>query len=262
MALVVLPLLPEGPYGPLGGIRPRELWALVLFFSGLSFVGFAARRVVGPEHGYLATGVVGGLISSTNVTLTFARLSRTLQGMDRQLAFGAIAANAVLFPRVLAAAAVLNPPLGPKLIPYLMAPAIVAIAVAVFGVRRATHIEAEPDARRNPLQLSHALQMAVLFQIVLMAVHVARGLWGEIGIYASAAVLGLTDVDALTLSMARGVGGSGSLDVAAAAIAIGVLTNTALKALIAILFGTPAFRGIAAGTLAAMLGVGIAVFVI
>jgi uncharacterized membrane protein (DUF4010 family) len=98
MALVVLPVLPSGPYGPLGGIRPRELWALVLFFSGLSFVGFVARRAVGPEHGYLATGLIGGLISSTNVTFTFARASRRHPTNARELAFGTIAANAMLFP--------------------------------------------------------------------------------------------------------------------------------------------------------------------
>ena len=77
MALVILPLLPEGPYGPLGGIRPREIWALVLLFSGLSFAGHVARRVVGPGHGYFVTGLLGGLVSSTMVTFTFARLSRT-----------------------------------------------------------------------------------------------------------------------------------------------------------------------------------------
>jgi hypothetical protein len=77
LALVVLPLMPEGPYGPFGGVRPRELWALGLFFSGLSFIGYLARRLVRPEQGYLATGFLGGLISSTNVTWTFARMSRS-----------------------------------------------------------------------------------------------------------------------------------------------------------------------------------------
>src|SRR4029453_14197797 len=103
MALVVLPLLPEGPYGPLGGVRPRELWVLVLFFSGLSFAGYIARRLVGPGHGYLVTGLLGGLVSSTNVTFTFARASRDDTTMDRALAFGAVAANAMLYPRVLIA---------------------------------------------------------------------------------------------------------------------------------------------------------------
>ena len=133
MALVVLPLLPSGPYGPLGGVRPRELWALVLFFSGLSFLGYVARRAVGPENGYLATGLIGGLISSTNVTFTFARASRANPAIARELAYGAIAANAVLFPRVLVATAALNTPLVPVLAPYLVAPAAIALAVAALG---------------------------------------------------------------------------------------------------------------------------------
>ncbi len=84
MAVVILPLLPEGPYGPLGGIRPRELWLLVLFFAGLSFAGFIARRSVGPDRGFPVAGLLGGLVSSTNVTLTFARLSRREHGAGRR----------------------------------------------------------------------------------------------------------------------------------------------------------------------------------
>jgi uncharacterized membrane protein (DUF4010 family) len=262
MALVILPLLPSGPFGPMGGIRPRELWALVLFFSGLSFLGFVARQIAGPRHGYLATGLLGGLVSSTNVTFTFARLSQTDRAIDRQLAFGAVAANAMLFPRVLVATAVLNPPLVSRLIPYLLGPATVAVAVAVFGASKTASVVSEPGARRNPLQLSQALQMAVLFQIVLMAVHLARVWWGDAGIYSSAAVLGMTDVDALTLSMARGIGASESLDVVAAAIAVGVLSNTALKALLAFLLGAHAYRAITAATLLTMFAAGVVVFVV
>ena len=54
-------LLREAKNHPLGGVRPRELWALVLFFSAISFLGFVARRLVGPGRGYLATGLLGGL---------------------------------------------------------------------------------------------------------------------------------------------------------------------------------------------------------
>jgi uncharacterized membrane protein (DUF4010 family) len=104
--------------------------------------------------------------------------------------------------------------------------------------------------------------MALVFQIVMMALYLVRGLWGHSGVYVSAAVLGLTDVDALTVSMARGIAGSESLDVAAAAIAIGVLTNTFFKAMLAAFIGTPAFRGIAAGTLTTMTVAGVIGFII
>jgi len=253
MALVVLPLLPEGPYGPLGGVRPRELWALVLFFSGLSFAGYVARRLVGPGRGYFVTGLLGGLVSSTNVTFTFARTSRTELAPARALAFGAVAANAMLYPRVIVATSILNPAVVPPLLPYLIAPAAVAILAAAAGARRPPAGAAPDVSLENPLQLGGALQMAVLFQVVLMAVFVARESWGSSGVLTSAAVLGLTDVDALTVSMARGVAQTISPQVAAMAIAVGVLANTGMKLVLALSLGHRTFRLIAGGALGLML---------
>jgi uncharacterized membrane protein (DUF4010 family) len=252
MALVVLPLLPEGPYGPLGGIRPRELWALVLFFSGLSFLGYIARRMLGPSQGYLVAGLLGGLVSSTNVTFTFARTSRDESSTDRALAFGAIGANAMLYPRVLVAVAVLNLPLLPSVARYLALPGLVAVTAVVAGMRRSRADEAPVSGMANPLQLTAALQMALVFQVMLMVVHFAGHAWGSAGVYGSAAVLGLTDVDALTVSMARGVAYAASLHTAAVAIAIGVLANTVLKLALALLFGSVRFQRIVGLTLALM----------
>jgi uncharacterized membrane protein (DUF4010 family) len=269
LALVVLPLLPEGPYGPLGGIRPRELWAFVLFFSGLSFLGYVARRIVGPGQGYLVTGLLGGLMSSTNATFTFARASRNDGTLDRELAFGAIAANAVLYPRVLAVMAVLNAALVRPLLPYLAAPALVAAAVAAWGVHRpaggpddAPLAAERATSQANPLQLLSALQMALLFQVVMMLVHVANRYWGASGVLTSAAVLGLTDVDALTLSMARRVGLNGSVDVAALAVAVAILSNTALKLGVSLVFGSGRFRVIAGSALAVIALVSAAVLLL
>lgn len=253
MALVILPLLPSGPFGPWGGIRPRELWALVLFFSGLSFLGYVARRVIDTRRGYLVTGALGGLISSTNVTFTFARMSRADTTAARDLGFGAVAANALLYPRVLIATAVLNLPLAAPLAPYLVVPFLIAAAVALFGLRSSKDEGESAPPPANPLQLGAALQMVILFQVVLMAVHLARGQWGEAGVLSSAAVLGLTDVDALTATMARSVARTSSLELAARAIAVGVLSNTAMKMTIALILGRSRFRTIAAGTLALML---------
>jgi uncharacterized membrane protein (DUF4010 family) len=253
MALVILPLLPAGPYGPLGGVRPRELWVLVLFFSGLSFAGYLARRVVGPNHGYLVTGLLGGLISSTNVTFTFARTSRADRALERPLAFGAVAANAMLYPRVLVAVAFLGPAVVGPLLPYLAAPALVAAVIAALGARRPGPSAGPALPPRNPLQLSDALTMAALFQAVLMAVTGVRQVWGASGVFTSAAILGLTDVDALTLSMSRDVAQAVSPAVAATAIAIGVLANTAMKLALATVLGSRGFRLIAGGALASML---------
>ncbi len=261
LALVVLPLMPEGPLGPLGGVRPRELWALVLFFSGLSFVGYIARRVVTPEQGWLVTGLLGGFVSSTNVTWTFARMSRAEPAISSGLAGGAIAANAILFPRVLVAATILQPPLLLPLLSYVAAPALIAAILTALAAKRTSDGGNAPISRLNPLNLRAALQMAVIFQVVLMVVHTMSGLWGTSGVLTSAFVLGLTDVDALTMSMSRGIAGASQPDLAALAIAVGVLANTLLKLGVAIFFGNRRFAlsaGAALATLAIALGVSIA----
>jgi uncharacterized membrane protein (DUF4010 family) len=247
MALVVLPLLPEGPYGPFEAVRPRQIWVLVLFFSGLSFLGHLLQRTVGSTRGSLISGAIGGLISSTNVTFTFAQASRRETANAPALAGGAIAANAVLFLRVGVAVAVLNAALLPLVIRYLAPPAVVVAAALAVRARQSRQPGSPSRPVRNPLQIIAALQLAVLFQLVLIAVRTAQAIWGTSGILTTAAVLGLTDVDALTLSMARGVS---SLDAAALAISVGVLANTALKATIAVVFGDRRFAVPVATTLA------------
>ena len=125
MAVVILPLLPEGPYGPLGGVRPRLLWTLVLLFSGLSFAGYIARRLVGPQRGTVMAGLLGGLVSSTQVTLAHARASHDQPSLGLPLASGALAASTVLFVRTTLAAAILAPALARALLPSVVLPAVV-----------------------------------------------------------------------------------------------------------------------------------------
>ncbi len=252
MALVVLPLVPVGPFGPAPGVRPRELWALVLFFSGLSFAGHVARKAVGATHGLSMAGALGGLISSTNVTLTFARASREPGAPSRALGVGTLAANLLLFPRVLAATAVLNWPLAVALLPVMVPPFAVLAAITAWGVWRTPPQTGTTPASANPLRVGAALQMAVLFQVVLYIVDAAQAWFGQAGLLTSAAALGLTDVDALTVTMARGLGTRAGIDEAAQAIAVGILANTLLKASVAVVIGRGVFRGLTAGALLAV----------
>lgn len=249
MALVVLPLVPVGPFGPAPGVRPRELWALVLFFSGLSFAGHMARKAIGAKHGLWVAGALGGLISSTNVTLTFARASREPGAPSRALGVGTLAANLLLFPRVLAATAVLNWPLAVALLPVMLPPLGLLAAATAWGVWRTPPTAGTTPASANPLRVGAALQMAVLFQAVLYAVDAAQAWFGQAGLVTSAAALGLTDVDALTVTMARGLGARAGLNDAAQAIAVGILSNTLLKAAIALVVGRGACRALTAGAL-------------
>lgn len=253
MAAVVLPLLPAGPFGPWETVHPREIWLLVLFFSGLSFGGYLARRAVGATHGYSLAGLLGGLISSTNVTFTFARTSRLSPGLAVPLATGAVAASTVLFVRVALATLVIHPPLAQRLLWYLVPPFLFGVGVFALSRRTVTSEErGSADRPSNPLQLTAALQMAVLFQIVLMGVELTRRVWGHAGVLLSGAVLGLTDVDALTFSLARAAASGLSVDVAARAIVTGLIANTALKLLLALTLGGRAFRNLVAASLSGM----------
>jgi uncharacterized membrane protein (DUF4010 family) len=252
MALVILPVLPEGPYGPLGGVRPRELWMLVLFFTGLSFAGYLARRAVGATMGYPVAGLLGGLVSSTSVTLTFSRLSRHQVSLARPLAIGVIAACTVLFPRVMLATSILDRRVALALLPYLAAPFLIGVAAVVAGLRHRSREQPDAETLRNPLQLWSALQMVVMFQVVLFLVSFVKAEFGEAGLLATGAVLGLTDVDALTVSMTRGAANGIAPAIAAQAIAIGILSNTLLKSGLAVVLGTSRFRRLAGIVLGAM----------
>jgi uncharacterized membrane protein (DUF4010 family) len=252
MAAVILPLLPEGPYGPLGGVRPRQLWALVLFFSGLSFLGYIAQRIAGPRRGYAIAGTLGGLLSSTSVTLTFSRLSQDPAHAGRALASGVLGANVMLFPRVLIATLVLAPTLARALWPSFVAPALLGAVLASHGMREGERAGTTASPTQNPLQLSAAVRMALLFQIVLFVVALANQYFGAQGLYGTAAVLGLSDVDALTLSMARLASTGMAVDVVARALTIGILANTLVKLGIAVAVGRGSFRVLSIAGLAVM----------
>jgi uncharacterized membrane protein (DUF4010 family) len=253
MAAVILPLLPVelGPFGPLGFVRPRQLWALVLFFSALSFLGFLARRAFGEQRGYALAGVLGGVASSTAVTLTFSRLSHRPETGDRALAAGVMGANCMLFPRVLLASVVLAPPLAAAVWPAFVAPMLVGLTLFGRGIRdkggasRAT-------GPSNPLEILSALQMAALFQVVLFGVSLAETWFGSAGLYGSAAVLGLSDVDALTVSLAQRAAAGTPGSVAAAALTVGILANTLVKMTLAFTVGRGRYRVLAGGGLAVM----------
>jgi uncharacterized membrane protein (DUF4010 family) len=256
MAVVILPLLPEGPIGTwMGGVRPRDLWLLVLFFSGLSFLGYVAQRAIGVSHGVVVAGLLGGIVSSTSVTLAFARRSREMPGLARHLARGAIAANTVLYARVLLAALVLSPPLAWVLAPIMAGPASIGVVAVLAGPRQADAAGEVPLAR-NPLQLRGALEMAAVFQLVILLVGFIGREFGAAGVLGTAAVVGLTDADALTLSMAREVGaGALTPGLAARAVTVGLLSNTLVKMAMAFTAGRDGFR---APTLGALTGMAIA----
>jgi uncharacterized membrane protein (DUF4010 family) len=253
LALVLLPLLPEGPYGPFGGVRPRELWIVVLLVSGLSFAGMLAQRLVGRSRGEALAGVLGGLVSSTAVSLAFSRESRASGAAHRPLALGVVGACTTLLPRLLVLTLALQPALAPRLLTYFAPPFVVGAALMALGLRSVSRSDEQHDPpARNPLRLGSAILMAAGFQVTLMLLFVAREHFGARGVLASSALLGLTDMDALTFSMTRLAAAPDMIAIAALAMAIGVVANTILKLGVVLVIGTGEFRRRAAMGLVAL----------
>ncbi len=254
LALVILPLLPSGPFGPFGTIRPRALWTVVLLFTGINFAGYLARRAVGPGRGYGLTGLLGGLISSTAVTFSFSRQSRQQAGLAPALGLGVLAASTMLLPRIGVVTLLLHARLAAALIPFLLPPLLLGSLLVVLALRRAPGGDRQEDAELdNPLQFWSAIRMALAFQLVLIAVAWVRLHFGSSGVLTSAALLGLTDTDALTLSMIRLAAVPNMLALAARAIAVAVLANGVLKLILTLVFGAPTFRRVASVGLIALI---------
>jgi uncharacterized membrane protein (DUF4010 family) len=256
MAVVILPLLPEGPFGPGAGFRPRTLWIAVLIFSGLSFLGYIARKAVHGAHGYPVAGILGGVISSTAVTFSFSRLSRSKPESYMPLATGIMGACTILFLRVFIATATLNPLLARAVAPFFAAPFVLGIILTAISWRKKHKTLDTESELKNPLQFWSSVQMALLFQAVLYLVHWFEDSFGNQGLLASGAILGFTDVDALTISMARGLQTT-DWNIAAQALCVGILSNTVLKGIVAVALGAGRFRWIVAGGLV-LIGVALA----
>ena len=255
LALVVLPILPAGPFGGALNIQPRAVWIIALMFSGLSFIAYVLRRALGPQSGYIVTGLAGGLVSSTAVTLEFSRRSHAEPENGVALAFGAIGACTVLMPRVVLLSALLSTDVAIHLAQTLWIPAIVGTVATLVGWRyRKPHDGAAQPELRNPLRLAAAIQLALIFQVAISMIVLVNARWGTTGVYASASLLGLTDVDALTMSMSRLDDGM-TAATAASAIAVGILVNTAMKSVASLIFGDRSFRRVA---LPGLIGLGVA----
>ena len=256
MSLVILPLLPTTSYGPYGGVQPRALWTVVLIFTGLNFAGYLARKGLGAERGWAVAGFLGGLISSTSVALVFSRRSRDEPELSGPLALGIVAACTVLLVRVIVLTTVLERSVAAALVPYLLLPFLVGSVMTALALMRSARtpnaLLQDQELSPSPLRLASALKMALAFQGALWAVFFVRERWGTTELLASAAALGFTDVDALTVSMSKLGSGDGQAEVAALAIAVGVIANTVLKLGLVLGFGSPILRRYAGTSLAAL----------
>jgi len=241
ISVVMLPILPDQGYGPWAAFNPYHVWWMVVLIAGISYMGYFANRIVGNQHGPVLTGALGGLVSSTAVTLNLSKLSTQLPNMENVLAAGILTACATMFARTLLLTSVMNPALFRALLPALLVMTVFTYLVAFVLWRNGRGfrtIEEMPLA--NPFQLGMALKFGAFLVVILLLSKLLKIYFGDMGAYFLAAASGLADVDPITLSMSQMSKESSEVNVAARAIFIAVSVNSGIKAVFSWLVGGPA----------------------
>jgi uncharacterized membrane protein (DUF4010 family) len=249
-SFIVLPLLPDQPVDPWKALNPYKLWLLVILISSLSLIGYVAVRWLGSAQGTLVTGATGGLVSSTAVSLSFARESRTepTPARGNALASGVLLAWVVMFARVVIEVAVVNPGLVARVLVPFSVMAVVAGLLAFVSYRQSVATEpgeSRPTAEvplKNPFSLVAATKFGLVFAAVTLVVALTQHYFPGRGLYVVAALAGLTDVDAITLSMADFARQGGDATTATRAIVIASIANTLVKCGLVVFLGSQPLR--------------------
>lgn len=243
ISVIVLPLLPRRGMGPWGVLNPAEIWLIVVLVSALSFVGFVAVRLLGERRGLAVTGAVGGLVSSTAVTLAMAERSRADEGLARPAASAAVLASCVMSLRVAVLAGIVNAGILPRLLPVIGAMAMVG-GIAAWWLGRQAPGEASTSSGHiaNPFSLKAALTFGAIYALVLLAVRAAQETLGDGGTYAAAALSAMADVDAVTIAFSRLGPLTDGWRTPAAAVTLAAVVNTVVKLGMGMGLGAGPFR--------------------
>ncbi len=260
ISAIVLPVLPNESFlpPPFDVLNPFKIWLMVVFISGISFLGYVAIKVIGPEQGIGITGFLGGLVSSTAVTLSFSERSNREPDLSKPFALAITIAWTVMFARVLVEVGVVYQPLLKLVWLPIGASGLVGLLYCLYLFFSHRTAEKADVAFSNPFDLASAIKFGLLYGLVLLISRAAQMYLGDTGLYLSSILSGVADVDAITLSMAE-LSKTGVIEMPKAALAIilATMSNTAVKGGIALSMGGKALRKPLLFALLLMLTVGI-----
>jgi uncharacterized membrane protein (DUF4010 family) len=259
IAIVILPLLPNQGFGPHEIFNPFVIWLMVVFISGISFVGYIFMKWFG-EKGISIAGILGGLVSSTAVTTSFAQRSKKEKKIYQALVLGVILANAIMFIRILIEVFVINQELFPKLLIPMLTLAVICAIFSFFLYEKSKNVKGKIDLG-SPFTLGPALKFGVFFAVILALVKLADVYLSTKGVYIVSVISGFADVDAITVSLSQLAKTSLDHVTARNGIVIAALTNVAVKGGIAFWFGGKKFGRIILSFYSALIVVGIVTIV-
>ncbi|MFW6257965.1 MAG: MgtC/SapB family protein [Halochromatium sp.] len=240
ITVVLLPVLPDRGYGPSEALNPYELWWLVVLIATISYLGYFAIKVLGANAGIALTGLLAGLASSTALTLQMARVGRDRPERANLIATGILIANTTLFPRILVIIALLKPALALALtLPLTVMTLLTLVPTWLFWLRRGAPLDASALPVSNPLALGQALRFGLLLAVVMVVARISAEVFGEAGLLGVAAVSGVADLNAITLSITRMELEEIGERTAVMAILVALTSNALFKTLLCATIGGP-----------------------
>lgn len=247
IAIIILPVLPRTGIweSPFDVLVPYKIWLMVIFISGISFLGYILIKFFGTERAIGLTGLMGGLASSTAVTLSLSQKSREEKGLSKAFAYAILLAWSVMFVRVIIEVAAVNIQLLGKLLPAMIGGLLASLAWAgwLYYAKRST-VKGDSGNFKNPFRLGPAIIFGLIYAAVLLVSNLAQIHFGNAGVYISSIVSALVDVDAITLSLAelsRSQDEAGQVT-SARAIVVAAATNTLVKGGLVMSVGAPELR--------------------
>ncbi len=230
ISVVMLPILPDQDYGPWAAFNPYHIWWMVVLIAGISYLGYFAIKIGGNQHGPVLIGALGGLVSSTAVTLNLSKLSTQYANRENVLAAGILTACATMFARTLLLTWFINPLLSQALLPALLVMTFFTYLVAFLLWKNARGFRANEEITlKNPFQLGMALKFGAFLVVILLLSKLLKVYFGDMGTYFLAATSGMADVDPITISMSQMSKEELEVSVAARAILIAVSVNSGIK---------------------------------
>ncbi|WP_026808505.1 MgtC/SapB family protein [Arenibacter latericius] len=241
ISLVVLPILPNKTFGPYDVLNPQNIWLMITLIVGLSVIGYFIYKFVGKKVGIISNGVLGGLISSTATTVSYAKKTADTPSIGKLAAFVITTASTIALARVMVEVIVVVPDKLPEMLLPLMSQFVIMALVCVvlfYTITKDNSDERMPEPS-NPAQFKSALIFGLLYGLILLAVAFAKEEFGNEALYVVAIISGLTDVDAITLSLSQLVKG-GTLETTAGwrLILLASLSNLVFKGILAAVMGT------------------------
>ncbi len=239
VSLVILPILPDETYGPLNVLNPRDIWMMVTLIVGISVVGYFVYKWVGKKAGMISNGILGGIISSTATTVSYARNAAANKGVSKTAAFVILASVTISIIRVIIEIGFVVPEkFGQLILPFVLLFLIMTVLTLLlyYLIARDNSHEDMPEPK-NPAQFKSAVIFGVLYGAILLAVAFAEEKFGQEGLYIVSIIGGLAKKDAITLSLASAVKGGMETALGWRLIMAGVLSNFGFKVILVAVLG-------------------------